>query len=226
MQLASPDAVIMRTAIGTFLAILTAALLLKLPELPKPTLDSVVGQVEISQPVQAQDLRGTSVPLTKQSEAPVPTPPAPAPAPPEVWDVASSPHARVSVDQINQMLALFKAKGVTKQGAAYLTGNFIAESYLLPCAAERGDGGLAWGLAQWHPGRRADMPCELAAQVDWAIDVEMPRDAAAGRYRSLKDVLYDPNAGRADFLQGFKQWERYGVEGNRAVYGDAIMSQL
>jgi hypothetical protein len=124
------------------------------------------------------------------------------------------------------VLGILQAKGVTKQGAAYLTGNFIAESYLLPCAAERGDGGAAWGLGQWHPNRRHDMPCDLAAQIHWAIDVEMPRDHGRGGGHNLHGLLYDGNATAYDLLAGFKGWERYGIEGNRAAYGHAIYAQL
>lgn len=145
---------------------------------------------------------------------------------PARWAVSVSPHGRVSTAQINEVLGILQDKGLTKQGAAYLTGNFIAESYLLPCAAERGDGGAAWGLGQWHPNRRFDMPCELKAQIDWAIDIEMPRDHAKGGGHNLHGLLYDPAAGEADFALGFKRWERYGIEGNRIQYGAAIYAQL
>lgn len=157
---------------------------------------------------------------------PEPTPaPAPEPPKPATWAVTSSPHARVSVERINEVLAHLQAKGLTKQGAAYLTGNFIAENYLSPDGCD-GDGGTACGLGQWRFGRREGMPAELIPQLDWAIDVEMPRDHSRGGGHNMHGLLYDANATRADLLQGLKGWERYGVEGNRGVYGDAIYAQL
>lgn len=157
--------------------------------------------------------------------APAPQPVQPEPPKPAPWQVTSSPHGRVSVEQINTVLAHLQAKGLTKQGAAYLAGNFIAENYLSPDGCN-GDGGTACGLGQWRFGRREGMPAELIPQLDWAIDVEMPRDHSRGGGHNMHGLLYDGNATRADLLQGLKGWERYGIEGNRGVYGDAIYAQL
>lgn len=159
-----------------------------------------------------------------EAEAQAATTAAPQPQPPVVWAVASSPHGRVSVEQINAALAHLQAKGLTKQGAAYLVGNYIAESYLTPCGVW-GDGGQAHGLAQWHPGRRQDMPsdCALNVQLDWAIDVEMKRD---GGGTQLYPMLFDLNATAAQLLHGMYLYERYGVEGNRSAYGSDILRQI
>lgn len=151
---------------------------------------------------------------------PVPEPPKPAP-----WAVTSSPHGRVSVERINIVLAHLQAKGLSKQGAAYLTGNFIAENYLSPDGCN-GDGGTACGLGQWRFGRKEGMPPELIPQLDWAIDVEMPRDDSRGGGHNLHNVIKDPNATPAQLLAALKGWERYGLEGNRSVYGAAIYAQL
>jgi hypothetical protein len=184
-------------------------------------------QLAAQQQVESQHVELKVADVALQTEkvaavAPVPQPEPPKPAP---WAVTASPHGRVSVEQINVVLAHLQAKGLTKQGAAYLTGNFIAENYLSPDGCD-GDGGTACGLGQWRFGRREGMPAELIPQLDWAIDVEMPRDDSRGGNHNMRGLLFDPNAGRADLLQGFKGWERYGVEGNRGIYGDAIYAQL
>src|ERR1700741_4522557 len=53
------------------------------------------------------------------------------------WTVTSSPVAAVPVDKINTALALYQDMGMSKQGAAYLVGNFVGESHLITC----GEGG-------------------------------------------------------------------------------------
>lgn len=108
-----------------------------------------------------------------------------------------------------------------KLAAAYLIGNFIGESHLKPCDTIKGDGGRAWGLAQWHPGRRADMPCDYVAQLHWAIDVEMQRDSP-----DSKATLFNPNSGVADIQQALKNWERWGTLGARWVYAANIYAQI
>jgi hypothetical protein len=94
-----------------------------------------------------------------------------------------------------------------------LTGNFIAESHLIPCG-NIGDGGLAEGLGQWHPNRRYDMPCDLKEQIEWALNVEMPRDAGRN-YPNLANTLKDATATPEMILVGLESWERYSIEGNR-----------
>lgn len=107
-----------------------------------------------------------------------------------------------------------------KLAAAYLVGNFISESYLKPCG-QWGDGGQAHGLAQWHPGRRGDMPCGYVEQLKWAVEVEMQRDSPAS-----KATLFDPNSGVGDIQQALKNWERWGTLGGRWVYAGNIYAQI
>ncbi|MCK9461431.1 MAG: phage tail tip lysozyme [Proteobacteria bacterium] len=143
----------------------------------------------------------------------------------EKWAVTTSPHSAVSVEKINEVIGILQANGLTKQGTAYLTGNFIAESHLIPCG-NYGDGGLAQGLAQWHPGRRYDMPCGLVEQIEWALNVEMPRDAKGMGYTNLSETLKDPSATPESLLVGIQKYERYGIAGNRRWYGEEILKQL
>jgi len=136
------------------------------------------------------------------------------------WLVSTSPNGNVTVDEINTALSTYKNMGMTKLSAAYLVGNFITESFLKPCS-QPGDGGLALGLAQWHPGRRQDMPCDYVEQLKWAVDVEMQRDSPASR-----STLFDPNASVEQIQQALKNWERWGVLGARWVYAANIYSQI
>lgn len=163
----------------------------------------------------------------KPAPEPAPQPAVVTPAPPvdQPWTVGISLHG-VSPESINNALAIYKEMGLSKEGAAYIIGNYIQESptaFINPC--ERyGDGGRALGFGQWHPGRRADMPCTVNEQLKWAVSVEMPRDALGNGYRSLSDRLRSNDIG--DIVYGIKQWERYGHEGNRFVYGHQIYTAI
>lgn len=214
----SPDAETMRTIIATVLAVLTAAALISLSNITPELAHNAERQ---DTPVVSETAKTVSAAVAEKpavAPAPVPEPPKPKP-----WAIATSPHARVALADINTALAHLQGKGLTKEGAAYLVGNFIGESYLTPCG-QYGDGGQAHGLAQWHPGRRADMPCGLIPQLDWAIDVEMPRDASAGGYGCLCDALR--TADIALIKLRTKQWERWGIEGARWQYAASVYSQL
>lgn len=141
-------------------------------------------------------------------------------AKPPTWAVQYSPVAGVSIDTVNAALAHFQAMGMSRQGAAYLTGNFLSESHLDPCGTP-GDGGQALGFGQWHPNRRYDMPCDFYAQLDWAVNVEMVRDTPA-----LRDVLFDPSADVYTIMVYLQKWERWGTLGGRWTYAQVIISQI
>jgi len=183
-------------------------------------LDSAV--VELAMPkVSAQEAsQATAKDETATIAEQEPKPAQTAPKPPR-WAVSTSPHGAVTIDEINTALQVYQDKGMPKLAAAYLVGNFIGESHLKPCDSVRGDGGAAWGLAQWHPGRRADMPCDYVAQLHWAVDVEMQRDSPASRA-----TLFDPNAGIGDIQQALKNWERWGTLGARWVYAADVYAQI
>lgn len=53
----------------------------------------------------------------------------------------------------NQALSYFVSRGWTVPQAAGIVANLVAESALNPSAV--GDGGAAYGIAQWHPDRQA-----------------------------------------------------------------------
>lgn len=139
---------------------------------------------------------------------------------PVKWAVTTSPHAKVPVSRINEALAHYQNMGMSKQGAAYLVGNFVGESYLTDCG-QWGDGGRAHGLAQWHPGRRQDMPCGFTTQLTWAVNVEMARHTP-----ELKNCLFNPSCDVATIKSLLYQWERWGVLGGRWQYSAHIYSQI
>src|SRR5690606_1164792 len=201
-----PEAATMRTILATIIAVITAAMLNS--QLPVSTSDN--RQVTTHKAVvQAAAL------LEKKVAIPKPAKPV-TPPPKVVWQVSSSPHAKTSVADINTALSHYQDMGMTKQGAAYLIGNFVGESYLTPCG-QYGDGGRAHGLGQWHPGRRADMPCDFKEQLTWAVNTEMVRDTP-----QLKEALFNPAVGIPDIKALIKAWERWGVEGSRWSYADHI----
>lgn len=142
------------------------------------------------------------------------------------WEIINSPRELVGVEKINASLAHYQNMGMSKQGAAYLVGNFIQEKPSAfidgnPCAGVMGDGGRAHGFGQWHPDRRFDMPCGFEEQLSWAVNTEMVRDTP-----DLKQALFDINSSPSTIAYLIKKWERYGEEGNRFYYGESILSQL
>lgn len=219
-----PDAATMRTLIATVLAITVAVLLQSANHPPdkatnnqqhqtlagifKPGHEANDGLLEVgrSQP-------DTGKPVPPQVTKPKPKPPA-------AWKIAASPHGGIATATINRALAHYQKMGMSKQGAAYLVGNFIAESGLVPCGA-KGDGGLAWGFGQWHPGRRQDMPCGFYDQLTWAVDVEMRRDTP-----ELRVALFDKNTSVATIQALIYKWERWGTLGARWQYAASIHQQI
>lgn len=139
------------------------------------------------------------------------------------WVVTSSPNTRVSVEQINYFLDNFKDRGMSKEGASYLIGNFITESFLTACE-QSGDGGLALGLAQWHPGRRQDMPCDLEQQIEWAINTEMVRDSSGMGYTCVCEAVKTNDIELIKYT--IQKWERWGILGSRWDYGQNIYEQI
>lgn len=174
--------------------------------------------VELVTPTASAQAPAKNDTATIANTAPEPAQTAPKPA---RWAVSASPHSIATVEEINTALAIYQDKGMPKLATAYLIGNFISESHLKPCDSIRGDGGQAWGLAQWHPGRRGDMPCDYSAQLNWAVDVEMQRDSPATRA-----TLFDPNASVGDIQQALKNWERWGTQGARWVYAANVYDQI
>ena len=109
--------------------------------------------------------------------------------------------------------------GVPHVSAIQQLGSWKTESQLNQCQ-QWGDGGIAWGLNSWHPGRRQDMPTELRAQVRWAIHTEMKRDCLScyNTFMAGQDV--------ASIRQAIQESTRWGVRGDRWLYADQYMQNL
>lgn len=121
-------------------------------------------------------------------------------------------------DKVGYALVFYMDKGLSKTAASYLVGNLIAESKL-DHTNTTGDGGRAWGLAQWHPNRRHDMPSDYHGQLEFVL-VEMQRTTP----QAYAIVMGNPSA--SDMAVAMKIFEGYGVEGGRYQYGAQIFSRI
>lgn len=114
---------------------------------------------------------------------------------------------------------LIRAEGVPRISAIQLLGSWKSESGGgFDQCQKRGDGGIAWGLNSWHPGRRYDMPQQLEAQVKWAISTEMRRDCASC-YQQFMNATTAWEARSA-----IQKSTRWGVEGARWTYANEFES--
>lgn len=121
-------------------------------------------------------------------------------------------------DKVADALAFYMDKGLTKTAASYLVGNLVAESKL-DHTNKTGDGGRAWGLAQWHPNRRHDMPADYHGQLNFVL-VEMRRQTP----QAYEIVTGNPTP--YDMQVAMKIFEGYGIEGGRYQYGAHILSRI
>lgn len=120
--------------------------------------------------------------------------------------------------KVRDALAYYLDQGLSKTAAAYLVGNLVAESNL-DHTNKTGDGGRAWGLAQWHANRRYDMPADYHGQLAFVL-TEMQRQTPEA-YRLITN---DPTPQQA--AQAMKIFEGYGVEGGRFAYAQQIAVKL
>lgn len=106
--------------------------------------------------------------------------------------------------------------GVPRLSAIQILGSWKTESGgdFNHCQ-QKGDGGLAWGLNSWHPGRRGDMPMTLKEQVLWAIHTEMKRDCS-----SCYDIIMQPGQSVTAIRTAIQSSTRWGVEGARWTYAN------
>jgi hypothetical protein len=89
-----------------------------------------------------------------------------------------------STQNANAALSFFKSKGYSEEQSAGIVGNLQAESGLQINPAAIGDGGKAWGIAQWHPDRRAIW--EKATGKKWQSDGSSPNFA-----EQLSFIIYE-----------------------------------
>lgn len=80
---------------------------------------------------------------------------APSPAPTPASVPTASPSKMISQSgSVSEALSFFENKGWTKEQAAGIVGNLMAESGTSLKTDAVGDGGKAYGIAQWHPPRQ------------------------------------------------------------------------
>ena len=165
--------------------------------------------------VLAEELNKQTVQATETQAESAAEPPQPQPAAvvQEVTPEPPKPTYSCGRQSPQVVYALLREAGLNRTAAIEQLGSWKQESGLDPCQ-KRGDNGKAWGLNSWHPGRRRDMPFDLAQQVHWAIHVEMPRDCRPC-YEQLLHAQ-DPYTAR----QAIKRSTRWGHLGSRWVYAD------
>jgi hypothetical protein len=81
-------------------------------------------------------------------------------------------------------LSFFNRQGFTPEQAAGIVGNLQAESGMDINPAAIGDGGKAWGIAQWHPDRRGIW--EKANKAQW-----QPNGTAPNFDAQLAFIIYE-----------------------------------
>lgn len=119
--------------------------------------------------------------------------------------------------KVRDALAYYMDSGLSKTAAAYLVGSLVYESSLNEMAT--GDGGVALGIAQWHPNRRYDMPSDYHGQLEFVL-AEMKRQTP-GAYIL---IMSSPSPEQA--AQAIKVFEGYGVEGMRFDYANHIIQKI
>lgn len=110
--------------------------------------------------------------------------------------------------------------GMPRVAAIQQVGSWKSESNLDPCQTH-GDGGVAWGLNSWHPGRRGDMPSMLKDQIIWAVQTEMKRDCI-----ECYQTMMSPGVSVSAARNAIQKSTRWGVEGNRWQYAAEYMNTL
>lgn len=168
--------------------------------------DSTPVHSETASPAVAE-AKVAAAPKAEPVEVPKPVEPAP---------IGCGPH------EASTVYNLITAQGVPRTAAIQILGSWKSESGGgFDQCQKVGDGGVAWGLNSWHPGRRQDMPQELRAQVAWAINTELPRDC-----QRCHDVIMNPNSSVWEVRQAIKSSTRWGVEGGRWLYADQFATMF
>jgi hypothetical protein len=98
----------------------------------------------------------------------------------------------------SQALTLFMTNNWTKAQACGLIANIEAESGFDPHAI--GDGGLAYGICQWHPDRQADFRARFnrcIRDADYVTQLEFVVFELNNKERSAGDALRETDSAAA-----------------------------
>ena len=112
---------------------------------------------------------------------------------PRSVDAGASQNARAAMQ-------FFESKGLSKEHSAGIVGNLQAESGVNLNPAAIGDGGAAWGIAQWHPDRRKIW--EDANNKTWQADGTSP-----GFAEQLQFIVYELNRTESRALRQLRATE-------------------
>lgn len=171
-------------------------------------IDSLQKQLEI-QHAHDEQIRKENLKLQKELEAKIAR---------EEWLASLTfPVGAAPSWKVRDALAYYMDAGLSKTAAAYLVGDLVAESSLNQ--DDVGDGGLALGIAQWHPNRREDMPADFHGQLSFVL-TEMRRETPDA-YQLMMD---DPTPDEATLAM--KAWEAYGIEAGRGAYAQYILEKI
>lgn len=127
----------------------------------------------------------------------------------------------------NQALAYFVSRGWTIPQAAGIIANLVAESGLNPAAV--GDGGLAYGIAQWHPDRQAGFQrfkgrpiqgSSVEDQLAWVDEELRTTERSAGIALRACTTAYD--AGACVSQKYERPADRAGEAAKRAKLAESI----
>lgn len=103
----------------------------------------------------------------------------------------------------------YRNRGFTHTATAYLMGTIKQESGFRPNAF--GDGGVAYGIYQWHPNRRAGMPDSFRGQLQWSVK-ELRQE-----YPSILST-FKTSSNPSKMTSAIYSWIRYGHTGKRYQY--------
>ena len=112
---------------------------------------------------------------------------------PRTRNAGASENARAAMQ-------FFEGKGLTREQSAGVVGNLQAESGVNLNPAAIGDGGAAWGIAQWHPDRRQIW--EQANNKTWQADGTSP-----GFAEQLQFIVYELNRTESRALRQLRATE-------------------
>lgn len=111
---------------------------------------------------------------------------------------------------INKSMKFFMDKGWTREQAAGITANLMKESGMRPGAV--GDGGKAYGIAQWHPDRQRDFERWAGKSIrDATVQEQMEfvhYEMTQGKEKSAGDKLKGATSARESGAIVSKYYER------------------
>jgi hypothetical protein len=141
----------------------------------------------------------------------------------------AAPWRGAVANNANSAVDFYMSKGWTREQAAGIAANLHAESGLNPRSV--GDGGQAYGLAQWHPDRQANFARWAGHSIkDSTLQEQMEfvhYEMTQGKEKLAGNALRNARTAREAGSVVSKMYERPGdVEGQAALRGSAADALL